>query len=102
MLPPNNSTTYLHQTSKALYQSLASVDPQAIWVIQGWMFSFSPDFWHLPQIEAYLSGVPKSGMLVLDLDAYAIPVWAQTNSFFGKGKKKEISSSISSSNLFIY
>lgn len=96
MIPPSNDTTYLSSLSKSLYQSLSSFDPEAIWVIQGWLFSFSPQFWKHPQIKAYLGGVPNNGMLILDLDAYLTPIYAETDSFFGKGSSAHLLSGHSS------
>lgn len=36
-----------------------------------------------PQIKAFLSGVPVSGMLVLDMYSDVSPVWNRTEGFFG-------------------
>ena len=41
MLPASNDTTFLRETAASLYKSMAAVDPDAVWMIQGWMFEFS-------------------------------------------------------------
>eukprot|EP00298_Acanthocystis_sp_HF-20_P002468 c12884_g1_i2.p1 GENE.c12884_g1_i2~~c12884_g1_i2.p1 ORF type:complete len:640 (-),score=283.90 c12884_g1_i2:50-1969(-) len=84
MVPSSNDPTFLANQSRAVYSSYSQYDPHAIWMIQGWMFTFDSDFWKLPQIEGYLSGVPNENMIILDLDAWQNPMWDKTNSFFGK------------------
>ncbi len=42
--------------------------------MQGWLF-LSREFWTNEAIAAYLSGVPRDAILVLDLSALNRPVW---------------------------
>eukprot|EP00301_Raphidiophrys_heterophryoidea_P004159 c11825_g1_i2.p1 GENE.c11825_g1_i2~~c11825_g1_i2.p1 ORF type:complete len:766 (+),score=152.94 c11825_g1_i2:55-2352(+) len=84
MVPSSNDPAFLTAQSKAVYDSFAAHDPKAVWMIQGWMFSFDKDFWQPAQIQGYLAGVPDNGMIILDLNAFADPIWKQTSSFYGK------------------
>lgn len=84
MIPPSNDSSYLAGISKAVYNSMAVKDPEAVWVMQGWLFNDKRDFWQLPQISAYLGAVPDDKMIVLDLWADENPVWDRSNAFFGK------------------
>ena len=84
MTPPSGETNFLAATGRAIYQGLAQVDPQAIWVLQGWTFFNQAAFWTQPRIEAFLNAVPNSHMLVLDLFCDVTPVWNKTRGFFGK------------------
>jgi alpha-N-acetylglucosaminidase len=59
-------------------------DPQAVWVMQSWMFRFRPDFWKAPQQRALLGGVPDQRMIVLDLFCEQSPLWSGTEAFYGK------------------
>ena len=52
--------------------------------MQGWLFVNDPDFWHKEQVEAYLSGVPNDGMIILDLYTEIKPVWSKFENYFGK------------------
>lgn len=61
-----------------------TVDPQAIWLMQGWLFISSPEFWKPPQIQALLYGVPRGRMIVLDLFAESMPAFNFTQSFYGQ------------------
>lgn len=82
--PPTTDHDYLRNISAKVYNSMAAVDSEAIWVMQGWLFSHSRHFWKNDRIEALLSGVPDDNMLLLDLWAERYPVWNETNSFCGK------------------
>lgn len=84
MYPPSNDSTYLSEISKAVYSSMADVDPLAKWVMQGWLFVDKRDFWQPEQIQAYLGGVPDDGMVILDLWGEENPVWNRTESYYGK------------------
>jgi len=84
---------------------MQSADPDAIWMMQGWLFVNSPQFWQQPQIKAYLrhistlryiiarylltifhlfSGVPDDRMIILDLFSEIQPIWSNTHSYYGK------------------
>ena len=52
---------------KSLYQSIAAANPDAIWVLQGWMFGYQRHIWDPESIEALFSKVPDDKMLLLDL-----------------------------------
>lgn len=84
MYPPSNDSLYLDNISSAVYKSMARVDPQAVWVMQGWLFVDKKDFWQPAQIKAYLNAVPENKLIVLDLWAEENPVWNRTDAFYGK------------------
>lgn len=73
MLPPSNNSDYLKSTSQVVYQSLLAGDPDAVWLMQGWTFINGKHFWHEQEVEAYLSGVPDDGLIILDLYAETEP-----------------------------
>jgi len=83
-LPPTNDSTFLNDVSKKVYQSMATVDPKAVWVMQGWMFSFQSKFWHPTQIKALLNAVPQDKMIILDLYSENKPMWNKTEAYYGK------------------
>lgn len=63
---------------------LSPVDPQAIWLMQGWLFFSDAAFWKPAQIKALLHGVPLGRMIILDLFAETEPIFANTESFYGQ------------------
>ena len=84
MPPPSNEPAYLEGCAKFLYQTLTAVDPQAIWIMQGWMFYSDPDIWQPPQARAFLRGVPLGKMIVLDLQSELYPQYHRLNSYYGQ------------------
>lgn len=84
-VPFSGNLTYLHDVSSNTFDSLRAVDPEAVWMMQGWLFFQIADFWTIDRIEAYLSGVSGNDtMIILDLYSEAQPQWNRTNGYFGK------------------
>ena len=84
MSPPSSDPQFLNAMGKSLYRTLASTDPEAIWVMQGWIFYNNAKFWQPAQAKAFLDGVPDDRMILLDLYCDVAPVWKKTESFYGK------------------
>lgn len=82
--PPSNDSVYLNDISRKVYQSMAAADPAATWIMQGWMFSYSADFWQPTQIKALLNAVPDKKLIILDLFSENKPVWNRTEAYYGK------------------
>lgn len=82
--PPSSDSLYLDQVSKKVYHSMTAVDTAAKWVMQGWLFYHSPDFWKPTQIKAVLNAVPDDHMILLDLIGEVHPVWNWTDAYYGK------------------
>ncbi|RPJ29102.1 MAG: alpha-N-acetylglucosaminidase, partial [Planctomycetaceae bacterium] len=75
---------YLADLGRAIYDSLAKSDPQAVWVLQGWAFMNQRHFWTQPRFKAFLDAVPHDRMVVLDLMCEQTPAWDKTEAFCGK------------------
>lgn len=83
--PFSGDLDYLGNVSYNTWKSLKDADPEAVWLMQGWLFFSSETFWTAPRIEAYLGGVEEnSDMLILDLFSESSPQWQRTNSYYGK------------------
>ncbi|KAH7351012.1 putative alpha-N-acetylglucosaminidase [Rhexocercosporidium sp. MPI-PUGE-AT-0058] len=83
--PESEDLDYLRSVSHNTWQSLKAADPNAIWMMQGWLFYDQSDFWIEERIEAYLGGVENDqDMLIIDLFSESAPQWQRTNSYFGK------------------
>jgi len=82
--PPSDDPDYLASLSKKVYEGMRSADPDATWVMQGWLFYSDRKFWKGPQIKALLDAVPNDHMLLLDLATEIEPVWKRTEAFYGK------------------
>jgi len=84
MTPPSGETEYLQNMSRALLGGMTATDPKAVWVLQGWPFSYKGSFWKQPRIKAFLDAVPNEHMILLDLFCENTPVWKKTAAFYGK------------------
>ncbi|KAI6024233.1 glycoside hydrolase family 89 protein [Pisolithus marmoratus] len=83
--PYSGDLSYLANITSATFASLKSADPQATWLMQGWLFFISATFWTNERVQAYLGGVPgNDSMIILDLYSEAQPQWQRLDSYFGK------------------
>lgn len=82
--PPTDDPEYLSELSKKIFEGMKSADPEAVWVMQGWLFYSHRDFWKAPQIKGLLGAIPDDRMIILDLAAEIEPVWKRTEAFYGK------------------
>lgn len=84
MYLPYTDTAYVRKIGTAVYKGMAKADPEAVWVMQGWMFWDKRDFWKPEVVKNYLSGVPNDNLIILDLFADEQPIWNKTDAFYGK------------------
>lgn len=87
MLPPvseENRYAELASYGKRIYESIAQVAPDAVWVMQGWMFGADEEFWDLASIEAFLKDVPDQKAMIHDIGNDRYHVWQRTEGFKGK------------------
>lgn len=61
---------------KHLYNSIVSANPDATWVLQGWMFGYQRHIWDPESIRALFSEVPDEKLLLLDLSVdFNYDIW---------------------------
>lgn len=84
MPPPSNDPAFLRAMGQSVLGAMTDADPQATWVMQGWLFVNAPSFWQRPQARALLQSVPDDRMVVLDLMCESDPAWKRTEAFHGK------------------
>ncbi|CAL1694796.1 unnamed protein product [Somion occarium] len=83
--PFSGDISYLRNVSSNTFSSLREADPDAVWLMQGWLFFVSSAFWTNDRIDAYLGGVEGNDtMIILDLYSEAAPQWNRTNNYSGK------------------
>lgn len=63
--PASSDPAFLKAYAAATHRAMVAGDTQAVWVCQAW--AFGSGFWTNGILEAYLSGVSNSSMLLLDL-----------------------------------
>lgn len=59
--------TMLADYGEAVYRSITDGNPDAIWVMQGWMFGYQRNIWDAPTLKALVSKVPDDRIMLLDL-----------------------------------
>ena len=79
--------TLLASYGDKVYQAIKAGNPNAVWVMQGWMFGYQRDIWDYETLAALLSKVPNDKMLLLDLAVdYNMHFWHSTPNWeFYKG-----------------
>ncbi|WP_052745816.1 alpha-N-acetylglucosaminidase [Allosalinactinospora lopnorensis] len=82
--PPTGEPAGLAKLGRAVHESMVGADPEAVWVMQSWPFSYKGGFWTPKRISALLGAVPDDHMFLLDLWAEQRPLWRETSSFHGK------------------
>lgn len=70
-----------------VYGAIKAANPDAVWVMQGWMFGYQRNIWDYETLAALVSKVPDDKMLLLDLAAdYSMIYWGNgANWEFYKG-----------------
>ena len=74
----------LAEISRSAYESMAAVDPEAIWLQMGWMFYYDSKHWTPENVKAYLQAVPQGKVVILDYYLEHTPVWTLTDKFYGQ------------------
>jgi len=82
--PPSWSADSLGMMAKHIYESVAVVDPEAIWLQMTWLFYADAGHWTAPRIKSYLSSVPQDKLILLDYFCEYTEIWKQTDSYFGQ------------------
>ncbi|PIA62267.1 hypothetical protein AQUCO_00200330v1 [Aquilegia coerulea] len=80
--PPVDDPEYISSLGAAIYRAMQSGDVDAVWLMQGWLFSYDP-FWRPEQMKALLHSVPVGKLVVLDLFAEVKPLWITSEQFYG-------------------
>ena len=78
------TTELLADYGKNTYEAMRAGDPDAIWVIQGWMFNYQRNIWNKDTVKALLGSVPDDRMLVLDYANDYNDNWDEFGGFYGK------------------
>lgn len=57
----------LAKYGEEVYSSIKAGNPDAVWVMQGWMFGYQRNIWDYETLQALVSKVPDDKMMLLDL-----------------------------------
>ena len=82
---PAQKARRLAAYGKAIYDAFRTSRPDAVWVMQGWLFGADQKFWDADAIAAYLSQVPDDKLMILDIGNDRYPdIWRRAQGFAGK------------------
>ncbi|CAF4119373.1 unnamed protein product, partial [Adineta steineri] len=81
MTPPTSDLEYLADVNAGIFQAMKTVDPDAVWVMQAWLFLSK--FWKPDRVQSYLSKVPIGHLILLDLFSESSPQYSRFESFYG-------------------
>lgn len=81
--PPSDDPKFISTLGAAVFDAMHAGDKDAVWLMQGWLFSSDAAFWKPPQMKALLHSVPSGKMIVLDLFAEVKPIWQRSEQFYG-------------------
>uniref|UniRef100_A0A1J3GKV9 Alpha-N-acetylglucosaminidase n=1 Tax=Noccaea caerulescens TaxID=107243 RepID=A0A1J3GKV9_NOCCA len=81
--PPTSEPEYISSLGAAVYKAMSKGNKNAVWLMQGWLFSSDSKFWKPPQMKALLHSVPFGKMIVLDLFADVKPIWNTSAQYYG-------------------
>ena len=84
MKPVDADPSYPGAVAAATLAGLRSADPDAVWVMQAWPFSYHGEFWTRQRVAGFLGTVPDDRMVLADLWAEYDPQWRRHDGFSGK------------------
>ncbi|KAH0956765.1 hypothetical protein HN011_009096 [Eciton burchellii] len=82
--PGRSDLSYLRNVSYSIFSAMHAADPQAVWLMQGWLFVHDSTFWTEPRVKSILTSVPKGRMLILDLQSEQFPQYSRLKSYYGQ------------------
>ncbi|AZM49608.1 alpha-N-acetylglucosaminidase [Streptomyces sp. WAC 06738] len=84
MTPVDADPAFPGAVADATLAGLRAADPDAVWIMQAWPFSYQRDFWTRDRVAAFLDAIPDDRMVVADLWAEYDPQWERLDGFSGK------------------
>jgi alpha-N-acetylglucosaminidase len=85
----------LKQFASNIYRGIQAGDPDGTWVMQGWQYANDPKFWDGKSTQAFLSGVPRDRLMIIDyagdmdsvheIEYHDAPdAWKRLDGFYGQ------------------
>ena len=83
MVPVEDDPAFPGLVARATLDGLTRADPDAVWVMQTWPFSYQSRFWSPERVTAFLDAIPDRRLHLLDLWAEHDPQWSRFDGFGG-------------------
>lgn len=81
--PPSWEPSYLANVSRAIYNGMAQVDHEAIWLQMGWTFGNDRRNWSDERLSAMIGAVPHGRMVLIDYVCEDRELFRETKAFYG-------------------
>jgi alpha-N-acetylglucosaminidase len=81
---PDGDEEYPKAVAAAIVDGLRAGDPDAVWVLQSWPFSYQRSYWSTDRVHRFFDGIPDGRVLVLDLWGEAEPQWQRLDGYGGR------------------
>ena len=81
--PPSWEPSYLANVSRAIYNGMAQVDHEAIWLQMGWTFGNDRRNWTAERLSAMIGAVPHGRMVLIDYVCEDRELFRETKAFYG-------------------
>jgi alpha-N-acetylglucosaminidase len=81
--PPSWEPSYLASVSRAIYEGMTSIDPEAVWLQMAWTFFFDKEHWNEARLSAVIHAVPAGRMELIDYVCENQEVFKSTKAFYG-------------------
>ncbi len=81
MMPPSDDPAFLADMGKAVYGAMQGADPEARWLMMGWIFINNARFWQPPQTKALFGAVPDDRLILIEMGR---DTFLQTEAYYGK------------------
>lgn len=82
--PPTWNPDSLAMMSRNIFESVAAVDPDAVWLQMAWILYADSEHWTPQTAKAYIQGVPQGRMMLLDYYCEHTEEWKLFDSFYGQ------------------
>lgn len=74
----------LREYGEKSYLALKAGIEDAVWLMQGWLFSYSRSFWTHESTAAFMERVPDDKLIIIDLGCERYKGWKDHKAFYGK------------------
>jgi len=81
--PPSWEAGYLAKVGKTIYETMSTVDQQAVWYQMSWTFYFDSEHWTQPRLSAMIHAVPQGKLIFLDYVCEEEEYFRKSENFHG-------------------
>ncbi|MBI4582065.1 MAG: alpha-N-acetylglucosaminidase [Planctomycetes bacterium] len=81
MMPPSDDPAFLAGMGRSVYGAMSAADPQARWLMMGWIFINNARFWQPPQTKALFGAVPDDRLILIEMGG---DKYLETEAYYGK------------------